>query len=68
MAWYDFGLTLYVPVGGLLHHHGGPPVLHNQSAVTCHPCYPDEINKTLPLSSFADDALPQTSTGSAFIG
>jgi len=67
MAQYDFGITLYAPVGELRHHPAGPPVLHDLSAITCHPCYPDGIFETLPLSCFADDGLPQMSTGSASI-
>ena len=36
-----FRLPLYAPIDGLRHHHNGPPVLHDQSTITCHPCYPD---------------------------
>jgi len=50
MAQCVFGFALYAPIDGLRHHHDGPPALHDQSAVTCHPCYSGGLYGTLPFS------------------
>jgi len=49
----------------LRHHRTGSPALHCSSATTCRPCYPGRFRKPLPFSTFTDNGLPHTSTGSA---
>jgi len=65
MARYDFGITLYVAVDGLRHHHDGPPVLHDQSAAACRPCYSGGKYGTLSFSHSISIGLLHLTTGSA---
>jgi hypothetical protein len=47
------------------HHRNGPPVLHDLSSTTCHPCYPGSRCALLPLFQRTSSGLPLSNRGSA---